>query len=496
MLSKLKSCKDAALNAFAAAWQNKGRVLKLALLAALAYLILVPLLQPILVGLWFWMPCWLTALVGGYITYRMSKRSTAKALAANKSSKSVRYLAGPATAGLLTVMLSGWFVIANTSDVIVDSELAAAVDEEELDEMPETVQTRLLPRTTAEEYAKNSTSDNRMQAGEAHVVRVEENGKSQVWWQVPRHYTVWYGRILGSVGEVVRIDAGASSMKVDEDAGKDAFFLFGDKSWMVESLFRLRHPFSERGETVYWREPDGSWLILVSHIKYVPTKTGTMVPKFGGVMSVSKYGWTKNYSAKEAAQRFPGAALFPPEITRKYAKAYATYHKGVYNAFVTQAQLYEISEDADGKINKFPYFQDTKKFGLQEVVVFEPIGPSFAFTKLLMWDSVTGKVRAYSPPGNHNINGPRKAVSNVRNADPDADWSSYVAIEPRIVNGPKGKFWLFTVVNNAPGHNFVMYVLVDVVSLDSVAFKNSQEMQASKALQLFLEGKLAAPMKH
>lgn len=495
MLSRLKSCGTAVRDALSAAWNNKGRVLKLAILAALAYLILVPLLQPILVGIWFWMPALLTAAVGGYITWRMTKRNTAKALAANKPARSLRYLAGPGTAGLLTVLLTGWFVVANTSSIIVDAELAAAVDEEELEDMPETMQTRLLPRTTAEEYAKNSTHDNRLAAGEAHIVRVEENGKSQVWWQVPRQYTVWYGRLFGSVGEVVRIDAGASSMKVDEDAGKDAFFLFGGHSWTVETLFRLRHPFSERGETVYWRDADGSWLILVSHVKYVPTKLGTMVPKLGGVMSVNKYGWTKNYSVKEAAQRFPGAALFPPEITRKYAKAYATYHRGISNAYFTQKDLYEISED-EGGINKFPYFQDMKKFGLQEVVVFEPIGPSFAFTKLLMFDAVNGRVRAYTPKGNLNINGPRKAVSNVRNADPDADWSNYLAIEPRIVNSPRGKYWLFTVVNNAAGHNFVMYVVVDVVSLDAVAFKNTQEMQASKALQLFLEGKLEAPKKH
>lgn len=477
------------------AWAAKGKILKVVLLSALAYLILVPLLQPLLVTIWFWLPAWLTAVVGGLITWKMFNASKAKALAAGKPVKGIRTLIGPCTMGLVTLTLTGWFVAANTLPMIVDAELAAAVDEEELDEMPETVQTRLVPRTTAEEYAKNATSDNRLAAGEAHVVRVEENGKSQVWWQIPRHYTVWYGRIFGSVGEVVRIDAGASNMHVDEDAGKDAFFLFGDKSFMVETLFRLHHPFSERGETIYWREPDGSWLILVSHIKYRPTKTGTMVPVMGGVMSVNKWGWCKNYSAKEAVKRFPGASLYPPEIARRYAKAYALYHRGIWNKMVTQSQLYEISEDEKAE-NKFPYFQDFSKFGLQEVVVFEPIGPSFAFTKMLMFDAVTGRVRAYTPPGNANINGPRKAISNVRNADPDADWSNYVAVEPRIVSGTKGKYWLFTVVNNAPGHNFVMFVLVDVVTLDAVAFKNSQELQASKGLRMFLEGKMEAPRKH
>ncbi len=490
--------------------RNRWRILLSMFALALAYLFIVPLVHPLLVAGTRFMPSLMVLLMGTIVGIFISRRQ--KKLMAPAGSQAVPPSAAtaasstnaPATGtsqpntptpaplvratikrawkpwvilAAIVVPLFGWTIYANTSSWVIAWQMSSSLNPERLDSLPETTNSRLLPRSTARDYAKNANRDNRLDVTDPHLLQAGGND-THLWWQIPLTYNVWYYRPFGAVKELVRVDAETPDMHIDT-AGQSAFFLFGDQSWVTKWHFRVRHPFSEPGEVVYWQKPDGKWVMLMSYVSYTPTWTGTMIPKMAGVMEFGPYGFSKDHSVEEAARLFPGAALHPTALTRQYAEAYATYHKGPFNTVMTQEELFEISEDAKTSHNGYPYFQSFKELGLQQIVPFEPVGGSHALSELLLFDGVTGKVKAYRPKAGESFNGPRKALLNVMNGDPNADWSHYIAVEPRLAHSAKGTYWLITVIRNDPESNaFVMLVAVDVHTLKATSFQTVEKLRA------------------
>jgi hypothetical protein len=374
-----------------------------------------------------------------------------------------------ASSALVYLYHSGWFI---------ESEMANALRPQQLSELPETINSRLLGRATALQYAGNANHDNRLRTGSPHLTASTSGDK--VIWQVPLHYTVWYGTVLGSTGGLINIDAGQTSQKVDSI--DHSFFPFGDESWLTEAAFRLLHPLSKVGNVVYWRQDDGQWCILISYVSYKPTIAGAMIPYLAGVMQVNASGTVADHSVIEAAARFPGMPFYPAELARGYAEAYADYKLGVTNYLVTQKDLLRISEDPklsddDTAFNRLPYYQVFQGLGLELVVPLEPNGKAdnTALKEILLFDGTTGKAMTYQVSNNPPVVGPKQALRNVVNADSQSDWDQFLPIESKLVVQGSKRYWLYTVVNRTT-YSHVMLVLVDGFTLEAHKFISADEL--------------------
>ncbi len=373
------------------------------------------------------------------------------------------------------------FAVTNTARWVVEWQMRNAIEPLEMTELPETVNDRLVPRRTAQEFIQNANRDNRLTVPQPHLLLTEDN----LFWQSSLDYAVWYGQILGSTGGVIRIDADRTEMDADTKSGANAGFLFGDQSWVLHTAFVLRHPFAKEAERVYWRKPDGSWVLLISYTSTRPTVTGTMIPYLAGVMEVSPRGWISDHNVRDAAKLFPGAPLYPPDLARSYGEAYAKWHGGLFSRAVSQANILEISEaeTTDPTANRFPFLQHFKGLGLQEVIPFEPRGQSsFPLVEVLLFDAGTGDTRLYRTPSTEVLNAARKAIENVRKADPNADWSHRREVEPRLVVNPGGKvYWLISIVQNSPdnpsNYSYIMSIIVNAKDLSAQRVDNATQLQ-------------------
>lgn len=450
------------------AWVNTfkfiGRGIKLSLTLAIIYLLVVPATQPALAMAWAHLPATITATVALALLYLVLRRRhyllSALTLVAGLS----------ASASLVYLYHSGWFI---------ENEMASALQPQALNDLPNTVNNRLLGRATALQYAGNANHDNRLRAGSPHLTASPQGDK--VSWQVPLHYTVWYGAALGSTGGIITIDAGQTSQKVESI--DHSFFPYGDESWLTEAAFRLLHPLSRPGNIVYRPKENGQWCILISYVSYKPTLGGGMIPYLAGVMQVNDSGTIADLSIEEAADLFPGAPLYPAHLARQYAEAYADYKLGVTNYLVTQKDLLRISEDPrlsddDTAFNRLPYYQVFESLGLELVVPLEPNGKAdnTALKEILFFDGTTGKALTYKVSNNPPVVGPKQALRNVVNADSQSDWGQFLPIESKLVVLGSERYWLYTVVNRTT-YAHVMLVLVDGFTLEAHKFISADELQ-------------------
>lgn len=463
--SILSSIKRAWINTF----KFIGRGIKLSLSLSLVYVLVVPAIQPALALAWANLPATIIAVAALALVYQVLRRKRYLLSA-------ITLIAGLSTSSALVYLYhSGWFI---------ENEMASALRPQALTELPDTINNRLLGRATALQYAGNANHDNRLRAGNPHLAASPSGDK--VSWQVPLHYTVWYGAALGSTGGLITIDAGQTSQKVDSI--DHSFFPFGDESWLTEAAFRLLHPLSRPGNVVYWRQDNGDWCMLISYLSYKPTLGGGMIPYLAGVMQVNASGTIADHSVDEAARLFPGAPLYPAELARQYAEAYADYKLGVTNYLVTQKNLLRISEDPklsdDDDTARLPYYQVFQGLGLELVVPLEPNGKAdnTALKEILFFDGTTGQAHSYQVSNNPPVVGPKQALRNVVNADSQSDWGQFLPIESKlVVLGPE-RYWLYTVVNRTT-YAHVMLVLVNGFTLEARKFISADELQDFLARQ-------------
>lgn len=373
----------------------------------------------------------------------------------------------------------------NTNRMLVEWQLGQAVDPLPLQSIPETVNSRLVARATARMFLENATGDNRVQVGKPHLALINTSAGKKLVWRAGLEGTVYYYKWFDSVTGVVSIDAGQTQQSIVQKAvGGKAFFVMGHNSPAVDTILKIRHPFSERGNTVYWQKDNGDWVFLISYWSYRPTLLGTMVPYLAGVMEFSTMGTFWSHSASDAAEEFPGAALYPTELMEIYSSAYASYHKGLWNFYVAQTDLLEVAKEArDGNSikNQFPFYQEFKSLGLQLVMPFEPQGMGRnALERILFFDAITGEARVYVVPDGKELNSPRIAIANANNAAPDADWNHYDIEEPVLSHGAAGTFWVMKVIihdDHNPASVFIVAVKADQPdALTAIAFKTRKEL--------------------
>lgn len=480
-------------------WLNKKSAIPLILGAMVLYdlcviglaLLVVPALAVVAAWAWGLLPTTVALFAASGITalYVRRRRRKLKQLQEQGASKAeagvprklVNFAWRFGWLGLLwgLVPFSYW---ANNNASVVQLQMRHGMLIEDLTDWPQTRETRVLPRATAETYIQSLNRGYLQQTQDPHL-QLRPDGK--LWWQSPLHDKTIWGRILGGVSKLVAVDADRVDQHAEDAA--DGRFIFGDESWVVEGVLKFRHPTAIATEVNYYLNADGSWSCLVSYTSKKPSWTMpaplTMIECYAGVMEVTQNGLVFDYTPQQAAQRYPGAVLYPAALLRKQAEAYAKWRHGFSGTKIAQFEVLEVSEDTspDALLNRQPYVQDFEGLGLQLVVSLEPLGDSqYALVELILADAGSGKLRRFVvPPG---YIGPRQARLNVRSSDTRVDWSHIRKVEPRIVIGPRGKFWLIAIVshweNEADRHPYVTSVLVDAfTATDCYTFQSAKELK-------------------
>ncbi|MDX1985715.1 MAG: hypothetical protein SFV17_03415 [Candidatus Obscuribacter sp.] len=459
------------------------------LLASLTYLVAVPFLHDYLVETWKLLPVGLAAALFTALAILQIKVFERHRLSLRLLLMGANVLCG--------VVLVGYLFFANTTGWYIESAMAASLKPAVWKELPETENLRILGQGTAGWYLHSRNLDNRQDAvGLPQLVRECSGDTCELWWQSAYSFKrgrigSWLPRVLGSTQSILRVSASELETAGGATAGADTHFLFGQESVITELLFRFHHPISERAEATYHHNTDDSWSLLIPYITRRPTITGVMVPALGGVMEVSQNGWVRDHSVADATRLFPGSVLYPSVLARSYGEAYGHYRTGLVNVFVNESGIYQISEDpARPGENEQPYVQGFKALGegspLQEVIAFEPAGKqSFGLSELLFFDAQTGKAHVYSVPPTAGLHGPRRALKQATNADPETDWNAYSIQEPRLVVRPalagsdgQQRFWLMTEVKNeGEDHTAVRLILTDMVTLKTKGFDSRAAME-------------------
>ncbi len=455
----------------------------------------MPFLHDYLVETWKFLPVGLAAvLIIALIAIQI------KTFSQHRSVMALLLMVANALCG---VVLVGYLIWANTTAWYIESAMAASIEPVVWKELPETENLRILGQGTAGWYLHSRNLDNRQDAvGLPQLVRECSGDACELWWQSAYSFKrgrigSWLPRVLGSTQSILRVNASELETAGGATAGSDTHFLFGQESSITELLFRYHHPISERAEATYHHNADDSWSLLIPYITRRPILNGVMVPVLGGVMEVSQNGWVRDHSVTDAARLFPGSVLYPSVLARSYGEAYGHYRTGLVNVLVNESGIYQISEDpARPGENEQPYVQGFKGLGegspLQEVIAFEPAGKqSFGLSELLFFDAQTGKAHVYSVPPTAGLHGPRRALKQATNADPETDWNAYSIQEPRLVvrpapTGSEGQqqFWLMTEVKNeGEDHTAVRLILTDMVTLKTKGF------DSRAAMELYLQGR-------
>jgi hypothetical protein len=442
------------------------------LLLLLVTQFLIPALQPALYWAYGFLPALVLPLgflgLTGYTALRLlpkSSNSLLKLIAVG----SLLLVEGAVTASLC------WL---NFSESGMELQMRWSMQPELLTELPYTENDRILPRATGEYYVRDSNNQTGFSTEAPHILLEEGN----LWWQSPLHNDRWYGRILGNVPGIVRVDADKTD-KQKEDTG-DSSFIFGNESWVIKSAFQTRHLLSEPAQSSYYRRADKSWVLLVPYISKKPFWTGVMMPHLAGVMAIEQNGFIHDYSVSQAQKLFPGAVFYPPELGEQYARAYAKWRGGFWKTLVGQSGIMEVSENdsKDPGYNPQPYIINFKGLGLQEVICFEPLGEhSYAMVEALFFDAASGKLRSYVVPDNVSLSGPRRCIEQVRSSDTQTDWSHRRTVEPRLTVSPQGIFFLVTITAKEPGNPqnqpYITSVLINARTLHSQRFQQPEKLR-------------------
>ncbi len=336
-LARRKGFGTAALNLL-------GAAIAYPVVSFLALRYILPLFHVITVMAWGWAPIVFAVVFAAFMTAYMARpRATAAATEGEAAPAHHGKTGKIVSVWVVALLASGWFFAANTWTPFVQWQLASALSPEVITQLPETVNDRLLPRLTAQQYLAGAVTDSNAITPAPHLLLTSQG----LFWQTPRYDSNFIGNILGSVEDVMEVDAGATSSKVVQSTGNAAFFC-GDHSWVTNSVFAVRHPFSEIGETVYAHKTDGAWVLLISYYSRTPTLTGTMIPTMSGVMEVTQDCRFRNLSVEQAGANYPGLPLYPTDMASEYAKAYGWFSGGFWDVFGWYHKHLEEVDDTTG----------------------------------------------------------------------------------------------------------------------------------------------------
>lgn len=367
--------------------------------------------------------------------------------------------------------IAGFAWMSSANKDMVEWSMAEAIAPETIDKLPNSdlANFRLLPRSRATDYFGTANDDPTLSVSIPNMAPCDSGGKP--CWQASFHLKgkengIWYNLLFDTVFHVATVDPTNIHKNSQKSEGLDGFFLAGPNSWVVKAAFVAHNPFSKQEEALYWKNKDGTWIMLIPYVSYRPTSIGVMVPYLAGVMSVNRFGLVNDMSPSTAKEKYPGMPFYPTWLARLYAEKIAEWNGGIWGKTVSHREELKVSEpDSTNNphFNKAPYVEVFNEIGWQEVIALEPNAESSkALVSLLFFDAATGYCRQYNVPTDVTLSGPDQASGNAKQSDWQADWGGHMKVEPRpLIN--KGDIYyavgILDTVNNE--HPYLRSIIID-----------------------------------
>jgi hypothetical protein len=347
---------------------------------------------------------------------------------------------------MLAFAVAGFSWLSSANKDMVEWSMAVAIAPETIDKLPNSdlANFRLLPRSRATDYFGTANDDPTLSVSIPNMAPCDSGGKP--CWQASFHlkgseHGIWYNLLFDTVVHVATVNPTNINKNSEKSEGFDGFFLAGPNSWVVKAAFAVHNPLSQQEEALYWKNTDGTWIMLIPYVSYKPTSIGVMVPYLAGVMSVNRFGLINDMSPATAKEKYPGMPFYPTWLARLYAEKIAEWNGGIWGKTVSHREELKVSEpDSTNNphFNKAPYVEVFEEIGWQEVIALEPNAESSkALASLLFFDAATGYCRQYIVPADVTLSGPDQASGNAKQSEWQADWSGHMKVEPRplINNG-------------------------------------------------------------
>ncbi len=416
--------------------------------AAIGYMILytlisifaLPFIHTYTVASWLWVPVWGPCLLAIFlsIVFTVHGRTHDWHRGRKFTYHGINWMVA------ISISLFSW--MASTNQEMVEWSMAEAMAPTTINKLPDSDLSnfRLLPRSRASDYFSTSNDDKTLSVSMPSMTPCDSQGKP--CWQAAFHLKdaengIWYNLFFDTVFHVATVDPTNINKNSQKTEGLDGFFLAGPKSWIVKTAFAVHNPFSQQEEAMYWKNSDGTMIMLIPYVSYRPTVSGVMVPYLAGVMSVNRFGLINDMSPSTAKAKYPGMPFYPTHLARLYAEKIAQWNGGIWGRTVSKRDELKVSEPeaaSNPHFNKAPYVEVFEEIGWQEVIALEPNAEdSKALASLLFFDAATGACRRYILPPEKNLSGPEQASGNSKQGNWQADWSGHMKVEPRplIRNG-------------------------------------------------------------
>lgn len=464
-------------------WKGLSAAFVYCVLYILVAIFVLPFIHTYTVIAWQWAPIWVLPLAAALISLIIFLHAGRQEWTSSKQTKA--HLTNWGVAVLLVGLC--WFNAHNKE--VVDWSMAESLSPETMEQLPNSdmKNARVLPQVRGWDFAKIANHDRRLFVSMPHMAPCDSSGKQ--CWESAFHLkglhdqpSIFYNFLGDTVFDVVTVDPTNKDNNSNRAEGFNGFFLAGPNSWVVKAAFAAHNPFSEQEEALFWRNDDGTIIMLIPYVSYKPSVSGVMVPYLAGVMSVDRFGLINDMWPSTAAKKYPNVPFFPTHLARKYAEMYASWNGGIQGRMVTQKDELRVSEPDVTKnphFNQAPYVEVYEGgLGWQEVIALEPASnDSKALASILFFDASTGKCREYKVPKNITLNGPRAAMANSMQGNWNAQWPLNLKVEPRpIFRNGRIYYVVAVVTTEADEHPYVHSIVIDGNDMKPYPVLNHEEL--------------------
>ena len=429
-----------------------------------------------------WLPPLVVLLIGAVALRRSTQWRTLEDLEVGRRPDQ-RLIAFPIAAFVLLVLGSAF------NGALVARSLATNTTYDQIPQLPEGGQVRLVPREVAEQNASSAFNSSTETLTDFRIVRTERGGLQWTALRTPQGLFRTFSR--NSKG-LVTLDAEQTARtlkQVDQDLKVAPGLQVTDNlRWKLLK----RHFLIELADPVGIETPDGV-KIMVPYTK----RKGWLVrrPVLGGVFVVSGDGSIEDLSPAAAQKRPELVAtgrVFPDGLARQVQDAYA-YKGGIFNKLFVHEDQTQITDTA---ANQQPYLIDfgTGGLGPQWVTVAEPYGRAFAASAIFLTDATSGKTRVWRVPSGTSLSGNRRALEAVQAVSiPGIDFGNarggsgnFRVVEPRPVFVLGGLKYLASIIPQS-SNAVSKTVVVDAETNKLVyVFANDTDPQAEEKTQRYL----------
>jgi len=352
----------------------------------------------------------------------------------------------------------------------IKSKIYNSIQYSELSELPDTNGIRYLPMEVAWRSGENRLQEPRIKHIDADPI-VVGNEVNWILTRAPKGIiNEWSGNsdgftIIDSKGEATTI---RQRMTYGEGMlGTDSIF------WQLHK----RKYWSKITEMYYVGSQDGGVVAVAPYLNYrfsFPVR----VPYWGGVLLVYSDGHIEDLSPKDAQNNplLKGVRIFPEELARLYANAYA-YKNGIDNTIFHHEDQIEIPTVGTG--NQMPFLLPTEA-GQKWFTAAVPWGAEGIY-RIFLTDAITGNTEIFSLAKDSALIGPSRAKGYISRAYPYFNWDNLYILEPRPVMRQGALYWMFTVTPT----NFAG--ITDTVFVDSKKSEVISFGSSSNALEMIFK---------